>query len=156
MANKATNKNDNISDSFKKLPVSNKFKKVFGKLQNNLVIIFLVIILIDIIAIFNLTNIYRVYYEQNSQQGEIRITIQALAKYYLWAISAEEADDRNEQIDGAKEKIQELNDGLDTLSKVYKGDLTTAYQHVKDIDNADDFELADALYSFLKAKGKLK
>ena len=124
--------------SFKSLSVSDKFKRVFGRFRNNLIMIFVVIILIDILALFNLHNIYAVYYEQNTQQGEVRITIQALAKYYLWAISAEEESDRNDQIAGAQEKIQELNDGLDTLGKVYNGDLSTAYQHIKDIDSADD------------------
>lgn len=124
--------------AFKKLSVSDKFKSVFNRFRLNLILIFVVIILIDIVALFNLSNIYNVYYEQNTQQGEVRITIQALAKYYLWALSAQEDDDRNEQISGAQEKIQELNDGLDTLSKVYTGDLTDAYQHIKDIDTADD------------------
>ena len=125
-------------NGFKNLSVSDKFKRVFGRFRNNLIMIFVVIILIDILALFNLHNIYAVYYEQNTQQGEVRITIQALAKYYLWAIAAEEESDKNDQIAGAQEKIQELNDGLDTLGKVYKGDLSTAYQHIKDIDTADD------------------
>ena len=124
--------------SFKKMSVSDKFKSVFGKFRLNLIIIFVVVILIDLIAILNLRNIYAVYYEQNSQQGEIRITIQALAKYYLWAMNAEEESDRQEQLDGAAEKIQEMKDGLDTLSKVYKGNLSNAYAHVNDIDKADD------------------
>ena len=85
-----------------------------------------------------MSNIYNKYYEQNSQQGEIRITIQALAKYYLWAMNAEDAADRQEQLDGAYEKIQEMKDGLDTLSKVYSGDLTAVYQHLDDIDKSDD------------------
>ncbi len=135
----SANKKESVSiNEFRKLSVSDKFKKVFNKFRNNLILIFVVIILIDIIALFNLHNIYSVYYEQNTQQGEVRITIQALAKYYLWALSATEEADRNDQIAGAQEKIQELNDGLDTLGKVYKGDLTTAYQHIKDIDTADD------------------
>ncbi|MBO6240337.1 MAG: HAMP domain-containing protein [Butyrivibrio sp.] len=138
MANKDATNIEFVSDSFKKLSVSDKFKKVFNKFQANLVIIFVVIVLIDIVALFNLHNIYSVYYEQNTQQGEVRITIQALAKYYLWALAAQDANDINEQISGAEEKIQELNDGLDTLSKVYKGDLNTAYSHINDIDKADD------------------
>jgi methyl-accepting chemotaxis protein len=124
--------------SFKRLSVSDKFKNVFGKFRLNLIIIFVVIILIDVMALINLHNIYAVYYEQNSQQGEIRITIQALAKYYLWAMNAEDPADRQEQMDGAYEKIQEMNDGLNTLSRVYKGDLSSAYAHIKDIDKADD------------------
>ena len=132
-------KNDSMyNDEFKKLSVSDKFKKVFSRLSLNLIIIFAVIILIDIVALLNLHNIYAKYYEQNTQQGEVRITIQALAKYYLWALSATEESDRNEQISGAQEKIQELNDGLDNLSKVYSGDLTTIYSHINDIDKADD------------------
>ncbi len=124
--------------SFKRLSVSDKFKNVFGKFRLNLIVIFVVIILIDVMALINLHNIYAVYYEQNSQQGEIRITIQALAKYYLWAMNAEDPADRQEQMDGAYEKIQEMNDGLNTLSRVYKGDLSSAYAHIKDIDKADD------------------
>lgn len=138
MAGSSKNSNEFTKDSFKKLSVSEKFKKVFNSFKTNLIVIFVVIILIDILSLFNLHNIYAVYYEQNSQQGEIRITIQALAKYYLWALSATEEEDRNEQLAGVAEKIQELNDGLDSLSKVYKGDLTTTYQHIKDIDTADD------------------
>ncbi len=135
----SSNKSDSKSmNDFKKLSVSEKFRKVFNKFQTNLIIIFVVIILIDIVALFNLRNIYAVYYEQNTQQGEVRITIQALAKYYLWAISARDEEDRKEQLAGVQEKIQELNDGLDTLGKVYKGDLSVAYQHIKDIDNSDD------------------
>ena len=130
--------NDSKQDIFKNLKISDKFKKVFNRLTNNLIIIFIVVILIDVLSLFNLHSIYAVYYEQNSQQGEIRITIQALAKYYLWSMSAIEADDREEQLAGVQEKLQELNDGLDSLSKYYKGDLTAAYQHVKDIDNCDD------------------
>ncbi len=126
------------SGSFKKLSVSDKFKTVFNRFRVNLIVIFVVIILIDVLSLFNLHNIYAVYYEQNTQQGEVRITIQALAKYYLWALSAYEEGDRNEQLSGAAEKIQELNDGLDSLGKVYKGDLSTAYQHINDIDVADD------------------
>ena len=138
MAKKAAVNNEFTSGSFKELPVADKFKKVFNKFQTNLIVIFVVIILIDVVALFNLHNIYAVYYEQNTQQGEVRITIQALAKYYLWALDAKDADDIQTQIEGAQEKIQELNDGLDTLSKVYKGDLSTAYQHISDIDKADD------------------
>ena len=138
MAEAAKKKDTFSKDTFKNLPVADKFKKVFGSFRVNLIVIFAVIILIDILALFNLHNIYAVYYEQNSQQGEIRITIQALAKYYLWAMNAEETDDRNEQLSGAAEKIQEMNDGLDTLGAVYKGDLSNAYQHIKDIDAADD------------------
>ncbi|WP_026488158.1 methyl-accepting chemotaxis protein [Butyrivibrio sp. XBB1001] len=138
MAEKAQKKDTFSQSAFKKLSVGDKFKKVFNSFRNNLIAIFVVIILIDVVALFNLNNIYNVYYEQNTQQGEVRITIQALAKYYLWALSAQDADDRNEQISGAQEKIQELNDGLDTLKKVYKGDLSTAYQHIADIDTADD------------------
>ena len=123
--------NEFQQESFKKLKVSEKFKKVFGRLRLNLIVIFAVILIIDLVAVLSLRNIYKVYYEQNSQQGEIRITIQALAKYYLWALAAEEEDDRNEQMAGAAEKIQELNDGLGTLSKVYKDDLTTVYNHIK-------------------------
>ncbi len=125
--------NEFQQESFKKLKVSEKFKKVFGRLRLNLIVIFAVILIIDLVAVLSLRNIYKVYYEQNSQQGEIRITIQALAKYYLWALAAEEEDDRNEQMAGAAEKIQELNDGLGTLSKVYKDDLTTVYNHINDI-----------------------
>ena len=125
-------------DSFKKLSVSEKFKKVFNRFRINLIVIFVVIVIIDLVALLNLRNIYKVYYEQNTQQGEIRITIQALAKYYLWALATDDEDDRNEQMSGAAEKIQEQNDGLDSLSKVYKDDLTTVYQHISDIDKSDD------------------
>ncbi|SFQ32144.1 methyl-accepting chemotaxis protein [Butyrivibrio proteoclasticus] len=138
MAKQASTNNVFSSSSFKKLSVSDKFKKVFSKFQTNLIAIFVVIILIDIVAIFNLHNIYAVYYEQNTQQGEVRTTIQALAKYYLWALAAQDADDRNAQIAGAQEKIQELHDGLDTLGKVYKGDLETIRQHINNIDSSDD------------------
>ena len=123
------------NETFKNLSVADKLKKVFYKLQNNLVLVFIVVLLIDAFSIFNLHSIYNIYYEQNTQQGEIRITIQALAKYYLWALNAEDEADRGEQMTGASEKIQELNDGLGTLSKVYKDDLTTVYAHIADIDN---------------------
>ena len=122
------------NETFKNLSVADKLKKVFYKLQNNLVLVFIVVLLIDIFSIFNLHSIYNVFYEQNTQQGEIRITIQALAKYYLWALNAEDEADRGEQMTGASEKIQELNDGLGTLSKVYHDDLTTVYAHIADID----------------------
>lgn len=135
---KTDKQNEFSQDSFKNLSVSEKFKKVFGRFRTNLIAIFVVIVLIDVIALFNLGNIYHKYYEQNSQQGEIRITIQALAKYYLWAMNAQDEADRQEQLEGAYEKIQEMNDGLDALSKVYKGDLSNAYNHLKDIDKSDD------------------
>lgn len=138
MAGAAVKKDSFSQNDFKRLPVADKFKKVFNRFRTNLIVIFVVIVLIDVVALVNLHNIYAVYYEQNSQQGEVRITIQALAKYYLWALSAQEESDRNEQITGAEEKIQELNDGLDNLGKVYKGDLTEIYQHIKNIDTADD------------------
>lgn len=138
MAGAAVKKDPFSQNDFKRLPVADKFKKVFNRFRTNLIVIFVVIVLIDVVALVNLHNIYAVYYEQNSQQGEVRITIQALAKYYLWALSAQEESDRNEQITGAEEKIQELNDGLDNLGKVYKGDLTEIYQHIKNIDTADD------------------
>ena len=131
-------KNEFTQDSFKKLPVAEKFKKVFGRFRTNLIVVFVVIILMDILSLFNLGNIYNKYYEQNSQQGEIRITIQALAKYYLWAIAATDQADREEQLAGVQEKIEELNSGLDNISKVYSGDLTAVYQHIKDIDASDD------------------
>lgn len=134
---KVPDKNSEFEKSaFKKMSVSDKLKKVFDKFRNNLIIIFVVILLIDVVALFNLGNIYSVYYEQNTQQGEIRITIQALAKYYLWAISAADDNDRAEQMKGAAEKIQELNDGLNTLSKVYKKDLTEVYKHISDIETS--------------------
>ncbi len=136
MAKASANEFEN--NSFKKLSVSQKFKQVFNKFRNNFIAIFVVIILIDVVSIFNLHNIYAVYYEQNTQQGEIRATIQALAKYYLWAISTEDEADRKEQLAGVDEKIQEMNDGLDSLSNVYNGDLSNAYKHVADIDAADD------------------
>ncbi len=138
MAKAGTQSNEFTQDSFRKLSVSDKFKKVFGKFRTNLIVILVVVVLIDLVALINLRNIYSVYYEQNTQQGEIRITIQALAKYYLWAMNAYDAKDRQEQLAGAYEKIQELNDGLGTLGKVYKGDLSTAYQHIADIDRSDD------------------
>ena len=122
------------NETFKNLSVADKLKKVFYKLQNNLVLVFVVVLLIDIFFFFFLHSIYNVFYEQNTQQGEIRITIQALAKYYLWALNAEDEADRSEQMTGASEKIQELNDGLGTLSKVYHDDLTTVYAHIADID----------------------
>ena len=123
---------------FKRLSVSDKFKKVFGRFRINLIAIFVVVLLIDLVSVQNLSNIYKKYYEQNSQQGEIRITIQALAKFYLWSMSATEAADRNEQIEGVNEKIGELYQGLDDLEKVYKGDLDTARAHIKDIEAKDD------------------
>ena len=138
MASSLDKKDYFSQNDFKKLSVSEKFNRVFNRLHINLIIIFAVIIIIDLVAVFNLKNIYSVYYEQNSQQGEVRITIQALAKYYLWAIAATDAAERNDQISSAGEKIQELNDGLDSLSKVYSGDLTNIYQHIKNIDTADD------------------
>ncbi len=138
MAGAGNNVGEFSKDSFKKLSVSEKFKKVFNKFRTNLIVILVVIFIIDVASIWNLSNIYNVFYEQNSQQGEIRITIQALAKYYLWAISATDEADRSEQLKGVDEKIQEMKDGLDTLSKVYKGDLSSAYTHVSDIDKADD------------------
>ncbi len=138
MAGEAQKKDSFNQSEFRRLSVSDKFKKVFNSFRNNLIIIFVVIILIDVISLLNLGNIYHTYYEQNSRQGEVRITIQALAKYYLWALSAQEESDRNEQIAGAEEKIQELNDGLTALGKVYKGDLSSISQHIKDIDSADD------------------
>ncbi len=138
MASSGTEKNEFSSQKFKKLSVSEKFGFVFGKFKINLIVIFTVIILIDIMALLNLNRIYAVYYEQNSQQGEIRITIQALAKYYLWAMNAYDDADRAEQLAGVDEKIKELNDGLNSLSKVYKKDLTAVYQHITDIDKADD------------------
>ena len=135
MENSIDDKKKLGNEEFNNLSVADKLKKVFYKLQNNLVLVFVVVLLIDVFSIFNLHSIYNVYYEQNTQQGEIRITIQALAKYYLWALNAEDEADRGEQMTGASEKIQELNDGLDTLSKVYKDDLTTVYAHIADIDS---------------------
>ncbi|MCR5403377.1 MAG: methyl-accepting chemotaxis protein [Butyrivibrio sp.] len=129
-------------DGFKKLSVSEKFRKVFNKFRNNLIIIFAVIFIIDLVSVFNLHNIYSVYYEQNTQQGEIRITIQALAKYYLWAMNASDPADRAEQLKGVDEKIAELNSGLDALSKYYSGDLSATYQHISNIDRADDNMMA--------------
>ena len=138
MAKTGANSIEFGGDGFKRLSVADKFKKVFNNFRNNLIVIFVVIFIIDIVSVMNLGNIYKVYYEQNTQQGEIRITIQALAKYYLWAMNAVDAADRQEQLAGAQEKIDEMNDGLDTLAKVYKGDLSTAYAHVADIDSADE------------------
>ena len=135
MENSIDDKKKLGNEEFNNLSVADKLKKVFYKLQNNLVLVFVVVLLIDVFSIFNLHSIYNIYYEQNTQQGEIRITIQALAKYYLWALNAEDEADRSEQMTGASEKIQELNDGLDTLSKVYKDDLTTVYAHIADIDS---------------------
>ena len=135
MENSIDDKKKLGNEEFNNLSVADKLKKVFYKLQNNLVLVFVVVLLIDVFSIFNLHSIYNVYYEQNTQQGEIHITIQALAKYYLWALNAEDEADRGEQMTGASEKIQELNDGLDTLSKVYKDDLTTVYAHIADIDS---------------------
>ena len=136
---KSENKRSQFNQaSFKNLSVTGKFKKVFGRFKQNLIAIFIVIILIDSVALFNLSNIYNVYYEQNTQQGELRITIQALAKYYLWAMSAVEADDRATQIEGVEEKLTELNDGLVTLGKVYKGSLSDLKQHIADIASSDD------------------
>ncbi len=123
-------------ESFKNVSVSEKFKKVFGRFRLNLIIILVVMVFMDLLSLQNLYNIYAKYYEQNTQQGEIRITIQALAKYYLWALNCEDAADREEQMAGANEKIVELNDGLDAIGKVYKGDLSSAYQHIKDIQSA--------------------
>ncbi|WP_024867026.1 methyl-accepting chemotaxis protein [Butyrivibrio sp. FCS014] len=131
-----TGNNEFAGETFKRLSVSEKFKKVFNRFRLNLIVIFVVVILIDLVAVGNLHSIYRRYFEQNTQQGEIRITIQALAKYYLWALNCEDAGDRSEQMAGAEEKIQELNDGLDSLGKVYKGDLSAAYQHIKDIQSS--------------------
>nr|MCR5155131.1 methyl-accepting chemotaxis protein [Butyrivibrio sp.] len=142
---KTAGKSEFANDAFKKLSVSEKFKKVFNRFRLNLIVIFILVILIDLMAVGNLHSIYRRYFEQNTQQGEIRITIQALAKYYLWALNCEDAEDRTEQMAGAAEKIQELNDGLDTLGKVYKGDLSSAYQHIKDIQAAATG--MDSLYS---------
>ncbi|SFC40459.1 methyl-accepting chemotaxis protein [Butyrivibrio sp. YAB3001] len=138
MSNTPTRQDSFSQSEFRRLSVSDKFKKVFNRFKVNLIVIFVVIVLIDLIALLNLHSIYAVYYEQNSAQGEVRITIQALAKYYLWALSAQEESDRKEQIAGAAEKIQELNDGLDNLSKVYKGDVSSIYTHIKAIDTADD------------------
>lgn len=136
MGKSAEKKNEFGQEAFKKLSVADKFKKVFNRLRLNLVIIFVVIIVIDAFSVFNLNMIYNRFYEQNTQQGEIRITIQALAKYYLWALNASDEADRAEQMQGAKEKIAELNDGLDSLGKVYNDDLTEVYQHIADIDNS--------------------
>ena len=58
------------NETFKNLSVADKLKKVFYKLQNNLVLVFIVVLLIDIFSIFNLHSIYNVFYEQNTQQGE--------------------------------------------------------------------------------------
>ena len=138
MAKEAEGRNGFSNDSFKRMSVSDKFKQVFGKFRNNLIAIFIMVLIIDLVSFFNMSNIYKVYYEQNTQQGEIRIAIQALAKYYLWALSATDEADRNEQLEGVQEKLTELNTGLDSLSKVYRDDLTKVYQHVKDIDTSDD------------------
>jgi len=138
MAKKAGIIDSGRNDGFKNLSVSDKLKKVFNNLRNNLLLIFAVVILVDIFSIFNLHSIYNVYYEQNTQQGEIRITIQALAKFYLWALNAEDEADRNEQFEGVAEKIQELHDGLGILGKVYKGDLSTAYTHLEDIEKSGE------------------
>ncbi|MBO4912477.1 MAG: methyl-accepting chemotaxis protein [Butyrivibrio sp.] len=134
MANKIGFMDKIGNDVFSNLSVSDKLKKVFNKLKNNLILIFAVIIVVDIFSMFNMYSIYKVFYEQNTQQGEIRITIQALAKYYLWAINAVEESDRNEQMTGASEKIQEMKDGLDLLGKVYSGDLSVARAHLSDIE----------------------
>jgi len=144
MAKTAGNSEFN-QEAFRKLSVADKFKKVFNRFRLNLIVIFVVIILIDLVAVGNIHFIYTRYYEQNTQQGEIRITIQALAKYYLWALNCEDDADRTEQMAGAAEKIAELNEGLDNLGKVYDGDLSTAYQHIKDIQSAAAG--MDSLYS---------
>ena len=130
--------NEFEKDSFKKMSVSQKLKTIFQKFTVNMIIIFVVIMLIDISAIFNMSRLYRVSYEQNTQQGEIRITIQALAKYYLSAMNAYDPADRADQIDGVNEKIDELYEGLDALGKVYDGDLNTARAHIADIEKSDD------------------
>ena len=87
MENSIDDKKKLGNEEFNNLSVADKLKKVFYKLQNNLVLVFVVVLLIDVFSIFNLHSIYNVFYEQNTQQGEIRITIQALAKYYLWALT---------------------------------------------------------------------
>ncbi len=138
MSNVDSKKNGFAKDEFRKLSVSDKLKRVFGRFRTNLIVIIVVIAIIDLVSLLNIRNIYAVYYEQNTQQGEIRITIQALAKYYLSAMNAYDEGERQEQLEGVYEKIQELNDGLDALGKVYKGDLSVAYQHIADIDKSDD------------------
>ena len=51
---KADKQNEFSQDSFKSLSVSDKFKKVFGRFRTNLIAIFVVIVLIDVIALFQL------------------------------------------------------------------------------------------------------
>ena len=57
---KADKQNEFTRDSFRNLSVSDKFKKVFGSFRNNLIAVFVVIVLIDVIALFNLGNIYSI------------------------------------------------------------------------------------------------
>ena len=67
---KADKQNEFTRDSFRNLSVSDKFKKVFGSFRNNLIAVFVVIVLIDVIALFNLGNISFIHTQTSSKRNK--------------------------------------------------------------------------------------
>ena len=135
---------DTDETRMRNMKVDEKLKSTFTSFAKLCALVVVFLGLTIIISLVSYYQMYRKYYEQDHQQGEMRINVQAYSKAAFWMLSTKEEDTFQTQWENVDEKIDEFWENYEDLSAVYdneenlaavKADLTTLETLTKQLDS---------------------
>ncbi|MCR4902563.1 MAG: HAMP domain-containing methyl-accepting chemotaxis protein [Butyrivibrio sp.] len=119
------------------MKVNDKLKVTFMNFAKLCALVVLFLGLTIAMAMGSFYTMYKKYYEQDHQQGEMRINVQAYAKAAFWMLSTKEEDVFKEQWANVDDKIVEFYQNLEDLRAVYNNEenLATVEADLKTLES---------------------
>ena len=106
-------------DTLKFAMLKDKFNIAFKRIMIYSIIVIATLVATVGFAMYGLSAMYRTYYHMNSDQGELRIDVQAYAKSAWWALTTADSAVREEQLANLQDKIVSMTETLDDLEHTY-------------------------------------
>lgn len=115
------------------LKVYDKFDVVFKNIQNKFVFVVVLMIVMAVTSAYMLWLIYGTYYTENTLQGEIRTTTQALSKNCFMLLNSPDDATQEENNEKLMGNLEELSTDLTKLEDVYTGsqDINAIHSDIK-------------------------
>lgn len=116
-AEKMNRENNKLYD----LKVNDKFSVVFKNIQNKFILVAVLVIVMAVASASTVFLLYGTYYTENTLQGEIRTTTQALSKNSFMLLNSPDAATQQENQEKLLSNLDELETDLTSLESVYTG-----------------------------------
>jgi len=130
-----SSKKENTAEMPKLSPngLAGKIQAIFKKIGKYCIITVILLIVALVLSISESSNLYNKAYEADHEAQKLRMNVQKLSKNYLWVLSADGKDERDEHLAETEDNIESLQSELKKLGKVYT-DKTKLSQLSSDID----------------------